>query len=329
MTGHFAAPGAAEAREPLFVAVEPDDPSRHAHRQFIGVLGLVLPVLLWLVAGARPTAGLPRWERLDSVSAYYSTGAVAAFVGVLVALGVFLFTYRGSNNEYRSRDRVAAVVAGTAAVLVAFFPTWAPQHIPEPPWWTPRTGTIHSAAAVVLFSTFSFFALFLFRKSKAGASAELPRGKRLRNTIYLSCGIAMVECLAWAGIAFGLPSRAAFSPRRQWPFPRGCTRSSPRSSNWALTRSWDSHGQTSFPATLHWSWCHGSRVWHATSCASSRGAHDAAHPFGAGNARRCRSIRCAALPSWRSGFPLEALPSRGTGCSSACRSALGRTREVC
>lgn len=201
MTANSKAPDAGQALEPLFVMAEPDDLSSHAHRQFIGVSGLVLPVLLWLIAGTRPTAGLPRWELLGSVSAYYYSGAVAAFVGILVALGVFLFTYRGFNNEYRRRDRGAAVVAGTAAVLVAFFPTAAPQNLSEPSWWTPRTGTIHYISAVVLFCAFSFFSLFLFRKSKGGAGKSLPHGKRIRNRIYLSCGIAMVGCMLWAGIA--------------------------------------------------------------------------------------------------------------------------------
>ena len=168
MTAHTAATDAGRILEPLFATAEPDDLSSHVHRQFIGGLGLVLPVILWLIAGSRPSEGVPRWELLRSVSAYYYTGAVAAFVGILVALGVFFFTYRGYNNEYRRRDRVAAIVAGSAAVLVAFFPAGAPNCLSVPSWWTPRTGTIHYISAVVLFCAFSFFSLFLFPKSAAG-----------------------------------------------------------------------------------------------------------------------------------------------------------------
>ena len=47
----------------------------------------------------RPTPGLPRWETLNSVSAYYYSGAVAAFVRVIFALALFLFTYRGYKND--------------------------------------------------------------------------------------------------------------------------------------------------------------------------------------------------------------------------------------
>ena len=190
-----------QAFAPLFPTGEPDDLSSYFHRQFIGCLGLVLPPLLWLINGLRPTEGLPRWGLLGSVSAYYYTGAVAAFVGVLVALGVFLFTYRGYKNKYGRRDRVAAIVAGIAAVLVAFFPTAAPNGVAAPSWWTCQTGVMHYIAAIVLFCAFSYFSLVLFPKSKVGAGGPLPPDKRCRNGIYVVCGIAMVVCISWAAIA--------------------------------------------------------------------------------------------------------------------------------
>jgi hypothetical protein len=187
--------------KPFFPAREGDDQSTYAHRQLIGALGMVLPVLLWLVHGWRPTEGLEAWKPLSSVSAYYYTGAVAAFVGILIALAIFLFAYRGYGNDYQRSDRLAAIIAGAAAVVVAFFPTDAPGTLPEPSWWTPRTGTIHYVGAVVLFGSFSFFSLFLFPKSKAGKGQPLPRGKRTRNGIYHICGAAMLACILWAGIA--------------------------------------------------------------------------------------------------------------------------------
>ncbi len=36
--------------------------SQQAHRRLIGVLGFVLPVLLYLVSGLRPTEGLLAWQ---------------------------------------------------------------------------------------------------------------------------------------------------------------------------------------------------------------------------------------------------------------------------
>ena len=186
--------------EPLFPAGETDDRSTSAHRQLIGVLGLVLAPALWLVAAWRPTPGLPQWAPLDSVSSYYHSGAVAVFVGVVIALAIFLFIYQGYRNDYGHRDRIAAIIAAGAAVLVAFFPTAAPAGVPAPPWWTGVMGTTHLAAAVVLFSAFAFFALIQFPKSQPGGpppSAE----KRRRNAAYRVCGGLIVAASGWAGVA--------------------------------------------------------------------------------------------------------------------------------
>jgi hypothetical protein len=180
-----------------FPIAEEDDLSTHTHRQLIGIIGLVLPLLLWLVAGCRPMEGLPQWKPLNSVSAYYYTGAVAAFAGALIALAVFLFSYRGYDNAYHRRDRVAATVAGIAAALVALFPTGAPYDLPELSWWTPLTGGIHYFSAVVLFGSFVFFSLCQFPRSNLEKD-ELPPRKRVRNGIYRFCGVAIVACLLWA-----------------------------------------------------------------------------------------------------------------------------------
>ena len=185
----------------IFVPPERDDLSSNAHRQLIGYLGLLLPLLLWLIAGWRHTEGLQAWKPLSSVSAYYYTGAVAAFTGILVALALFLFTYRGYDNESRIRDRIAAIIAGIAAIFVAFFPTGVPDNLKPLSWWTPVLGTIHYCSAVVLFGSFIFFALFLFRKSGKKRTKSLPRGKVVRNTIHIFCGAAMLACMLWAGIA--------------------------------------------------------------------------------------------------------------------------------
>lgn len=174
----------------------PDDLSDNAHRQLIGYIGLVLPFLLIFIAIARD--GEEQWRALESVSAYYYTGAVAAFVGMLVALALFLFTYRGFDNEHHWADRWAANIAACAALVVAFFPTVAPSGVDPLKWWTPMMGVIHHVAAVVLFSMFAVFALWLFRLTAEG---EPPAaGKRRRNTVYTICGIVIVGCILWAGI---------------------------------------------------------------------------------------------------------------------------------
>jgi uncharacterized membrane protein YhhN len=74
---------------------------------------------------------LPIWRLLPSISAYYYTGAVAFFVGTLVALALFLATHRRYKGEVA--DRVVGMVGGIAALGVALFPCAAPGDLPSLP----------------------------------------------------------------------------------------------------------------------------------------------------------------------------------------------------
>lgn len=179
---------------------EPSDLSQKAHRQLIGYLGLLLPFILFGLAGLRPTPGLPRWETLNSVSAYYYSGAVAAFVGVIFALALFLFTYRGYKND--RADRVVGAAGGICALGVALFPTGPPGAVSAPSWWSQTMGTIHYISAISLFIVFIVFSLWLFRKTKVPKGEKLPYDKRWRNRIYLICGVVMVASVLWAGSSF-------------------------------------------------------------------------------------------------------------------------------
>lgn len=185
----------------FFADSDPDDLSSHRHRQLIGYIGLTMPFLLYVIAGWRHVEGLSRWKLLSSISAYYYTGAVAAFAGVLVALALFLFSYRGYDNPDRRLDRIAAITAGIAAIGVTFFPTRAPENLPALSWWTPIIGVIHFVSATVLFGSFIFFSLVLFRKSNVKQRGSRPLEKRLRNIIFVICGLAMAACIVWAAIA--------------------------------------------------------------------------------------------------------------------------------
>jgi len=184
---------------------EPDrsqahDLSHQAHRQLIGYLGILLPILLLGIAFFRPTPGLPRWGPLTSVSAYYYTGAVGAFVGILFALALFLFTYGGYKGYLA--DRVVGNIGGCCAIGVALFPTAAPGSLSEPSWWREITRTIHYLSATSLFLVFIVFSLWLFRKTKVPKGGELFPGKRQRNRVYLICGLVMVANVLWAGSSY-------------------------------------------------------------------------------------------------------------------------------
>jgi hypothetical protein len=194
---------------PRKVREVPNDLSQRAHRRIIGVLGLLLPLLLYVFAGIRPTDGLPGWILLSSVSDYYYTGAVGVFIGVLFSLSLFLFTYRGYAGV--SADRIVGSIGGAAALFVALFPTGAPDGLPKPAWWSGTTGVVHYVAAVVLFVTFILFSVWLFRKSNIPDRRDRPPEKRHRDDVCLACGLIMIVCVVWAAIS-SLRDKSIFVP---------------------------------------------------------------------------------------------------------------------
>jgi hypothetical protein len=159
------------------------------------------------LAGLRPISQLTeRWDRLDSVSAYYYTGAVAAFVGVIFALSLFLLTYPGYENELK--DRVLGWIGGAAALGVVFLPTTPPNERLTPMWWQPWMHHVHYVSAASLFVSFILFSLWLFPKSDQPPEYR-STDKRVRNAIYKTCGLIMIGAVIWAAIA-GLMNKAIF-----------------------------------------------------------------------------------------------------------------------
>ena len=105
-------------------------------------------------------------------------GAVAVFTGILAGLAIYFFTYSGYDNAHHWKDRITAVIAGTAAIGVACFPTIAPAPPLELPWWHPYLGTIHFYCATALFGGFIVFVLLPFPQSGAVTRTGLPRRRR-------------------------------------------------------------------------------------------------------------------------------------------------------
>lgn len=187
----------------------PEELSQQAHRRLIGVLGLLLPALVYLVAGTRPTDGLQSWRLLSAVSDYYYTGAVVVLVGVLVSLSLFLVTYPG--YEGVKADRIVSVTGGVATFAVAFFPTNAPHGVVALSWWRPWMGVVHIIAAIAMFVAFILFSVWLFRRSNIPKRRDRPAPKRRRDDICLACGLVMIACVAWS-IAAGLMGASIFAP---------------------------------------------------------------------------------------------------------------------
>ena len=147
------------------------------------------------------TAGVvPRWEPQWSVSAYYYTGALGMFVGVLFALSLFLFSYQGYKGV--KADRIVGFIGGIAALFVALFPTArARPACPRRPGGASTTAVVHYVAAVVLFLSFILFAIWLFRRSDKPRRRDRDPDKNFRDDVCLGCGLVMIACVLWAAIA--------------------------------------------------------------------------------------------------------------------------------
>ncbi|HRF49157.1 MAG TPA: hypothetical protein PLC98_16110 [Anaerolineales bacterium] len=183
----------------IFIQRSEFDKSGNAHRQLLGITGMLLPVALFGLSATRPISGIDPYTPLGSLSAYYYTGAAAAFSGILVAIALNLLTYRGY-EEPGSFDRPVAIIAGCAAIVVVLFPTGAPTPLHVDSWWTPAMGVLHYAAAAVLFAGLAVFCLLLFPRTQKGGGIPTLQ-KRRRNYIYYSCGALILVGMVWAYLA--------------------------------------------------------------------------------------------------------------------------------
>ena len=167
--------------------------SYQTHRIVIGLLGLLLPLLLPALSDLFVTPKLPTTGVLDSVSAYYYSGAMFAFVGILFALALFLGTYRGYAGAI---DQVLGILGGLAALGVVIFPTEAPDDSLKRAWWTPCMKDLHYGSATALFLIFIIFAVFVFTQSDQRWAAMRPN-KKVRNVLSVLCGVFMFFGVIW------------------------------------------------------------------------------------------------------------------------------------
>jgi quinol-cytochrome oxidoreductase complex cytochrome b subunit len=148
-------------------------------RVLIGAAGISLPFLLWIGKLIFRNS----FQIEYSISDYYDDGTAGdILVGVLFALAFFLVSYRG----YAPIDSIAANLGCAFALGVALCPTTSDNKIVH---------ILHFVFALLLFSVFIFFSIYLFRKK----SPHPTKQKKNRNKVYLTCGILMIICIA--GIA--------------------------------------------------------------------------------------------------------------------------------
>lgn len=163
-------------------------------RRGVGILGIALPVVV--AVGA---AIFERSPLLDSISAYYYSVMGDVFVGMLWAIGVFLFSYRGYKGDALVGDIGALAVLG-----VAVLPTDPPAGSPAQPAWI---GQLHLALAALFFLTLITFSLILFTRTDP-AKPPTPR-KLQRNLIFRICGVVMAASITLIAIYMLLPDSAS------------------------------------------------------------------------------------------------------------------------
>lgn len=152
-------------------------------RKAIGWLGIALPLVVW--AGVRWL----RQPQQPTISDYYYTGMGDVFVGILWAIGIFLFCYKGP----RLWDNYLSNMAGTFAILVAVLPTTPKGSQPIECTTAgirmiqPTVGTMHIICAGLFFAVITYMALVRFQNP----------GHKWPNRTYRLCGSVMALAILW------------------------------------------------------------------------------------------------------------------------------------
>ncbi|MWB76748.1 hypothetical protein GLS40_01780 [Pseudooceanicola sp. 216_PA32_1] len=160
-------------------------------RQALGFLGVLFPFLL-MVPGLISDARI-----MPSLSDYYHSMQRDIFVGSLVAIGMFLVSYKGHVRAEGERlsDDFVATLAGAAAILIAL----CPSEPPEPAVVTFSQFALglkaavigHYISAQVFLYALAYMCLFKFART----------AKPVRRRIYRGCGFLIVAMGVVASIA--------------------------------------------------------------------------------------------------------------------------------
>jgi len=173
--------------------MDPDKLRRHTLityfklRLGIGIIALLFPLVLgiggWLLHAS---------DLLSSMSAYYHTPLRDVFVGVLFAIGTFLYLYKG----YSDGENYALNAAGVLAYGIALLPTSAPEGVKCE---TFTQSTLHGISAGLFFLAIAYVCI-----KKSGDTLEEIEDENARawyKRIYHTLGILMVA-LPLAAAAF-------------------------------------------------------------------------------------------------------------------------------
>lgn len=170
-------------------------------RTIVGVLGMFLSLILvtgMIIIGTHP------WIQ-SSISHFYHTRMGDVFVGLLTAISLFLFVYKGPHTT----DHWLGNIAGVFGLIVAFCPTvyhgegavegCMLNRAPYNPAWTQY---VHLTAALIFLIILTVFSLWLFPKTNPGSTVVRGSQKWKRNIVYYICGIIMGLCIVALVVSF-------------------------------------------------------------------------------------------------------------------------------
>ena len=88
-------------------------------RKIIGILGMSLPFILWLL----------HREILSSISHYYYTKTAVFFIGIVSVFGILLISYHRNTDDHNQIDWDwwITTIAGVAALIVIIIPTFCEE----------------------------------------------------------------------------------------------------------------------------------------------------------------------------------------------------------
>ena len=133
-----------------------------------------------------------------SISHYYYSTVGELFTGVMCAVALFMFCYKGHklrSGEKGLTDSAMANLAGFFALGVVVFPTASTLCITDNMrsfLSSDATGHIHFGFACLFFITLAIMSIVNFRRTEVRKNF----GKLKNHKTYLVCGIIMLACLA-------------------------------------------------------------------------------------------------------------------------------------
>jgi hypothetical protein len=188
-------------------------------RRAIGLLGMLLPVALltanylvnelnimnnhFFIADTCSADYTADGAYKGSVSDYYYSPVGELFTGILIAVAIFLFCYKGhrlKKGEIKISDNLLTTIAGMAALGIVLFPTSGGKDcIPDNVRTfvaTENTATIHYLMAAVFFISLGLMSIINFRRTDTVGKF----GKEKHHNTFLVCGIGMLACIVIIGV---------------------------------------------------------------------------------------------------------------------------------